>query len=508
MFEVKQGEHIFSTANPLFVDWALDSDRTLGILTNDFHSTPQPGKLVNSGIFDNFSPKEVRTALIEKAEKEGFGKRKINYKLRDWIFSRQRYWGEPMPIIHLKKDSVEALPKYQVGNTGASLDFRGEKVFLFIDDKELSEVFTCAIDSYVILDYSLPLTLPEVEKYEPSDDGRSPLANVTDWVNIRLADNLVGERETNTMPQWAGSCWYYLRFMDPHNADALASQEALQYWGQVDHYVGGAEHAVLHLLYARFWHKVLFDLGIVPHSEPFQKLTNQGLILGPDGQKMSKSKGNVINPNDIVSVYGADTFRMYEMSMADFRDPAPWNTDSMVGIARFLDRVWAAFTENTKKASDDMRAYKMLHKTIKKVSTDIEEMKFNTAISALIIMLNEGIPTDSEMAQEWKEGFALMLHPFAPHIAEELWSQMGKAGSIYGAQWPEYEESLTIDDDVTIAVQVAGKLRGTFTFLRGVAQEEVAATVYESDEIKKWIDGKEIIKEIWVPNKLFGIVIK
>ncbi len=350
--------------------------------------------------------------------------------------------------------------------------------------------------------------LPEVEKYEPAGDGQSPLATVPSFVNIPLATNLTGKRETNTMPQWGGSCWYYLRYMDVNNREALAGKEALEYWQNVDEYVGGAEHAVLHLLYARFWHKALYDIGVVPTKEPFQKLTNVGLILGPDGNKMSKSKGNVINPNDVVSEYGADTLRLYEMNMAAFTDPAPWNTEAIVGVRRFLDKAYATFEKSDRYASDDMKAMKLLHKTVKKISEDIVEYKFNTAISSLMILLNEGLPQDREFQEEWKEKFAILLHPFAPHMAEELWNMIGKTGSIYNATWPEYDDFMLVDDEVTIAVQIGGKLRGTFTFLNGVAQEEVSEIVRADEGIAKWLEGKEIVKEIFIPNKMLSIVVR
>ena len=414
--------------------------------------------------------------------------------------------------------------------------------------------------------------LPEVEKYEPAGDGQSPLATVESFVNVELATNLTGKRETNTMPQWGGSCWYYLRYMDPANPLALAGKEALEYWQNVDEYVGGTEHAVLHLLYARFWHKVLYDIGVVPTKEPFQKLVNQGMILAyayerPDGglvavdlieekdgkyfekstgtevkqvvAKMSKSLKNVVNPNDIVREYGADSLRLYEMSMADFRDTAPWSTDSIIGVRRLLDKAYSTFvptpfakgdkgdlvSENTEQnpqslrdssftkgaynlAKDDMKAMKQLHKTIKKIGEDIVEYKFNTAISALQILLNEGLPQDAEFAQEWKESFAILLHPFAPHMAEELWNSLGKTTSVYEATWPEYDEFMLVDDEVTIAVQVGGKLRGTFTFLNGVGQEEVSEVVRADENIAKWLEGKEIIKEIFIPNKMLSIVVK
>lgn len=379
-----------------------------------------------------------------------------------------------------------------------------------------------------------------MERYEPAGDGQSPLATVPSFVNVKLADNLTGKRETNTMPQWGGSCWYYLRYMDPQNRKAIASKEALDYFGMVDEYVGGAEHAVLHLLYARFWHKVLFDLGVVPHSEPFQKLTNVGMILSyayerPNGglvavdlveerdgkyfekstgvelkqviAKMSKSLKNVLNPIDIANQYGADAVRLYEMNMGAFTDAAPWNMDAIIGVRRFLDKAYYAF-EGKSVAKDDMKAMKLLHKTIKKVGEDIVEYKFNTAISALMILLNEGVPADQENAKEWKTAFATILHPFAPHIAEELWEKLGNTTSIYFATWPTYEEFMLADDEVTIAIQVNGKLRGTVTVLNGTSQEEIASLARENPDITKWFEGMELVREIYVPNKLLSIVMK
>jgi leucyl-tRNA synthetase len=468
----------------------------------------------------------VRSAFIHYAESEWFGKKKINYKLRDWLFSRQRYWGEPIPLIHITNEDFGSLPR--ISDTSEATDVDRAYILdksttdkrcknctcgdvgcvkLIIWGKSFSRVYD-GLTGKLIIDSRLPLTLPEVEKYEPSGDGQSPLATVPDWVNVRLADNLTGKRETNTMPQWGGSCWYYLRYMDNKNPYELASREAMEYWDMVDEYVGGAEHAVLHLLYARFWHKVLYDIGVVPTKEPFKKLTNVGLILGPDGQKMSKSRGNVINPNDIVSMYGADTLRLYEMSMGAFTDPAPWNTDAIVGVRRFLDRVYATFTEGKNLAKDEMKSMKLLHKTIKKVTEDIREYKFNTAISALMILLNEGLPTDPEFQKDWKEIFAILLHPFAPHMAEELWSILGNNGSIYDQKWPEYDEFMLIDDEVTIAVQVNGKLRGTLTCLNGVAQDEVSSLAHAHPDIAKWLEGKTLVKEIFIPNKMLSIVIK
>lgn len=486
------------------------------------------GTLVASGEFSGLPSAEARKTLSAKAGSEGFGRTKVNYKLRDWLFSRQRYWGEPIPLIHLAIEDLKKLPHIadlsQAADpnsayilkrealpgedcAGAICKGSGKVRELVIGGKVFSKIYD-GLYSKIVCDYRLPLELPEVERYEPAGDGQSPLATVESFVNVRLADNLSGRRETNTMPQWGGSCWYYLRFMDPKNPDALVSKEAAEYWGSVDQYVGGAEHAVLHLLYARFWHKFLFDLGVVPTDEPFAKLASPGLILGPDGNKMSKSKGNVINPDDVVREYGADTFRVYEMSMSDFRDPAPWNTEAIVGSRRFLEKAWAAFGDSPKAAADDMKAMKLLHKTVKKVGEDIPAFKFNTAVTAINILLNEGVPSDAEFRAEWKEKVAILLHPFAPHLAEELWASLGHPDSVYGAAWPEYDAFMLVDDEVTIAIQVNGKLRHTIVFLNGVAQEEVSSAANEAEEVRKWIDGKTLVREIFVPNKLLNIVVK
>lgn len=333
-------------------------------------------------------PSDVaRPKLIAQAESEGFGQKKINYKLRDWLFSRQRYWGEPIPLMHMSHDDYTRLPR--VSSDSAWIESRGDEEYLMCGDREISRIYR-GISSYLLIDSNLPVELPELDRFEPAEDGQSPLARASDWLEVQIAPNLTLTRETNTMPQWGGSCWYYLAYMSTGAQGGLADREAIDYWsGQVTEYVGGAEHAVLHLLYARFWHKVLFDIGVVPTKEPFQKLTNVGLILGPDGEKMSKSKGNVINPNDIVSEYGADTLRLYLMGMSDFRDAAPWNTDAIIGMRRFVDKAYTTVLDRKRYAQDDMKSMKLLHKTIKKVSEDIEAYKFNTAISALMILLNE-----------------------------------------------------------------------------------------------------------------------
>ncbi len=466
------------------------------------------GMLINSWEFNNLTSAEARRVLTEKAEKEGFWKKITNYKLRDWIFSRQRYWGEPIPLIHIKDEDKTSLP------TTLSDDCWLDGDTLKKWDKVIEKI-TRGISDWLLPDWDLPLKLPEVEKYEPSGDGESPLATIPSWVHVQLGKNLSGKRETNTMPQWAGSCWYYLRFMDPTNSDAIVDPAVVKYWGEVDSYIGGAEHAVLHLLYARFWHKFLFDIGVVPTDEPFFRLRNVGLILWPDGNKMSKSKGNVINPDDVIAEYGADTLRLYEMSMADFSDVAPWNTKAIVGSYRLLDKIYRLFStdrETTEYKSwttdDNLRAAKTMHKTIKKVGEDIENMKFNTAIAAINIMVNEGIPTDPEQAHEWKSVIARLLQPFAPHMAEECWSLLGNEESIYSTEWPEYIPAMTIDDEVQIAIQIGGKLRGTYPFMRGVTAEEVRMTVENKPEIAKWLEGVTVVKEVFIPNKILNIVVK
>lgn len=503
---------------------------------------------------------DARKIFTEIAEEKNFGKLKTNYKLRDWLFSRQRYWGEPIPLIHLEHSDLKNLPHiYDISEaTDPNLAYifkrqpleneRTEGVTcgsgkireLIIGGKIFSKIYD-GLSTKIIIDNNLPLELPEVQDFLPAGDGNSPLAKVDDFVNIRLADNLSGRRETNTMPQWGGSCWYYLRYLDPNNENAIASQEILDYWQNVDEYVGGTEHAVLHLLYARFWHKVLYDIGVVSTKEPFQKLINQGMILAyayekmdgglvaidlveeRDGKffiietgeevkrivaKMSKSLKNTANPLEISEEYGADTLRLYEMFLGDFRDTAPWNPEAIIGVRRFLDKIYSLYTDGKNIAKDEMKAMKLLHKTIKKVEENIAEYKFNTAISAMMELVNEGLPTDAEFAKEWKEKFAIILHPFAPHLAEELWQMLGSEKSIFEAEWPEYDEFMLIDDEVTIAVQVNGKLRGTLVCFNGVAQEEVSIMASNDPNIAKWTEGKILVREIFVPNKLLNIVVK
>lgn len=410
--------------------------------------------LVNSWEYNWLTSKEAIAKFSELAEKLGFGHKKINYKLRDWLFSRQRYWGEPIPLIHISSEDIDALP------TSASPDaWVKDETILMVGEKEFSKIFD-GIYGKIVCDYNLPLELPQVEAYEPSGDGQSPLSQVPEFIHVDIAANLIGQRETNTMPQWGWSCWYYLRFMDPNNRDALVGKDAGKYWGSVDSYVGWAEHAVLHLLYARFWHKFLFDIGVVSTSEPFYRLRNQGMILGmsykntgwkliasdmvdeKDGKfidretgdilekipaKMSKSLKNVVNPDEIVQQYGADTLRLYEMYMWDFADTKPWDTKSIIGLRRYLDKVHATFIDGKdRSAQNDEEAMKMLHKTIKKVGQDIENYKFNTAIAQMMICLNTGLPKDESKMQEWKIKYTQLLHPFAPHMAEEIWESISK----------------------------------------------------------------------------------
>ncbi|NTV66558.1 MAG: leucine--tRNA ligase [Chlorobaculum sp.] len=415
---------------------------------------------------------DFKTAFDRMAtwiESKGKGKRKVNYKLRDWVFSRQRYWGEPIPIKHYDDGSMRP-------------------------------------------EMELPLTLPEVEAYHPTSTGESPLANIESWL---YGEDEHGRfrRETNTMPQWAGSCWYYLRFIDPQNGEKLIDPSQEQYWMNVDLYIGGAEHAVLHLLYSRFWHKVLFDLGVVSTREPFQRLFNQGMILGEDNEKMSKSRGNVIPADHVLNSYGADAVRLYEMFLGPLEQVKPWNTNGIEGISRFLNKawrlVWEEFAETPRvtDAKPDDAILKRMHKAIKKVSEDTEQLKFNTAISEMMVLTNE-LHKAGCYSREAVETVLVLLSPFAPHLAEELWQTLGHTESISGAAWPVFDPALAADDVLTIAVQVNGKLRGTFQSPAGCAKEEMIAEAKKVESVAKFLEGQTIVKEITVPGKLVNFAVK
>ena len=425
----------------------------------------ETGNLINSGFLNGLSVKEAKAKVISYLEENKIGTKKVNYKLRDWVFSRQRYWGEPIPMIHCDCCGWVPVPENE-----------------------------------------LPLTLPEVEDFKPGENGESPLAKLEDWINVPCPKcGKPAKRETDTMPQWAGSSWYFLRYMDPHNSNALASKEALDYWGPIDWYNGGMEHTTLHLLYSRFWHKFLYDIGVVSTKEPYAKRTSHGMILGTNGEKMSKSKGNVINPDDIVEEFGADTFRVYEMFMGPFDQTASWSMESIRGCGKFLDRVW-----NMQEMLIDGDTYrpeteKMMHKAIKKVSNDIEEMKFNTSVSTFMTMVNEFYRIKSINKAEFKT-FLTLLNPFAPHMTEELNKLIGFTDDISNYAWPEYDEAKTIDDEITIAVQVNGKLRGTINIV--LDEDEASVKEKALAAISDKLDGKNIVKEIYVKNKIYNVVAK
>ena len=425
----------------------------------------ETGTLINSKFLNGLSVKEAKLAVINYLEENKIGTKKVNYKLRDWVFSRQRYWGEPIPMIYC--------------------DYCG---WVPVPEKDL------------------PLTLPEIEDFKPGENGESPLAKLESWINVPCPEcGKPAKRETDTMPQWAGSSWYFLRYMDPHNNEALASKEAINYWGPVDWYNGGMEHTTLHLLYSRFWHKFLYDLGVVSTKEPYAKRTSHGMILGTNGEKMSKSKGNVINPDDIVNEFGADTFRVYEMFMGPFDQTANWSMESIRGCGKFLDRVW-----NMQEMLIDGESYrpeteKMMHKGIKKVSNDIEEMKYNTCVSTFMTMVNEFYKLKSINKAEFKT-FLTLLNPFAPHMTEELNKLIGFTNDISNYTWPEYDESKTIDDEITIAVQVNGKLRGTINIV--LDEDEASVKEKALATISDKLDGKNIVKEIYVKNKIYNVVVK
>ncbi len=425
------------------------------------------GVMVNSGFLNGMSVEEAKKAIIEWLEKEGVGYSKVNYKLRDWVFSRQRYWGEPIPIVHCDRCGYVALPESE-----------------------------------------LPLKLPNVESYEPTDNGESPLAKIDSFVNTTCPHcGAPAKRETDTMPQWAGSSWYFLRYCDPHNDKELASKEALDYWIPVDWYNGGMEHTTLHLLYSRFWHKFLYDIGVVPTAEPYAKRTSHGMILGENGEKMSKSRGNVVNPDDVINEYGADTLRLYEMFIGDFEKSAPWSTSSIKGCRRFIDRVWSLQNSLNDEQGYSKALEKQIHRTIKKVTSDIEDMKFNTAIAAMMALLNDVDKAGSLSKEDYKTIITL-LNPFAPHITEELWEIMGEEGFCSLAKWPEYDEKMCVDSHVEIAVQVNGKLRGRVTIAADASQEEAVAAAKSDPKVAADLQNSTIVKEIYIKGKLVNIVKK
>ena len=431
-----------------------------------FTAKDETGILVNSDFLNGKTVKDAIPAMIEWLGEKGIGRAKVQYKLRDWVFSRQRYWGEPIPIVKCDKCGYVPLPEDQ-----------------------------------------LPLELPNVHTYEPTDNGESPLAHMTDWVNTTCpCCGGPAKRETDTMPQWAGSSWYFLRYMDPHNDKALASKEALEYWSPVDWYNGGMEHTTLHLLYSRFWHKFLYDIGVVPTREPYAKRTSHGMILGENGEKMSKSRGDVVNPDEIVDTYGADTMRLYEMFIGDFEKAAPWSPKSIKGCRRFLERVWS-LAEKVQDGDEYSKEHEaLMHRTIKKVGEDADNLKANTAIAALMTMLNEFYDKGVNRA-EYKT-FLALLNPFAPHITEELWQQLGETGLLSVAPWPAYDEAKTVESTVEMAVQVNGKLKGTIKLAADADKQAAIDAALAEEKVQHAIEGKQIVKQIVVPGKIVNLVVK
>ncbi|MGM0146090.1 leucine-tRNA ligase [Enterococcus sp. AZ153] len=431
----------------------------------------EDGVHINSDFLNGLNKEEAIEAMNQWLEEHGVGKKEVSYRLRDWLFSRQRYWGEPIPIIHWEDGTMTTVAEEE-----------------------------------------LPLRLPKTSNIQPSGTGESPLANIDEWVNVVDPETgKKGRRETNTMPQWAGSSWYYLRYIDPHNKKELANYEKLERWLPVDIYIGGAEHAVLHLLYARFWHKFLYDIGVVPTKEPFEKLFNQGMILGENNEKMSKSRGNVVNPDDVVEAYGADTLRLYEMFMGPLDASIAWSENGLEGSRKFLDRVWRLIVDENNKMRDrittlnDGKLDKVYHQTVKKVTEDYENLHFNTAISQLMVFVNEAYKVDA-LPYEYIEGFVQLLAPIAPHIGEELWAILGNEQDLSYAPWPTYDEAALIEDEVEVVFQINGKVRAKASVARDLSKEELEKTAMDDESIKEQLEGKTIRKVIVVPNKLVNIV--
>ncbi|MDT0700204.1 leucine--tRNA ligase [Staphylococcus chromogenes] len=459
-------DYEFAQTFNLPVQYVIEGELTNGVFTGD-------GPHIHSDALNGMNNTEAISKAIEILEAKGHGEKKVNYKLRDWLFSRQRYWGEPIPIIHWEDGSITTVPENE-----------------------------------------LPLLLPKTDEIKPSGTGESPLANIDEFVNVTDPETgMKGRRETNTMPQWAGSCWYYLRYIDPKNDQMLADPEKLKHWLPVDLYIGGVEHAVLHLLYARFWHKVLYDIGVVPTKEPFQKLFNQGMILGEGHEKMSKSKGNVVNPDDIINSHGADTLRLYEMFMGPLDASIAWSENGLDGSRRFLDRVWRLLvTENNELSPKVVREEtpqleKSYHQTVKKVTEDFESLNFNTAISQLMVFINDCYKAE-KINQSYIEGFVKMLAPIAPHIGEELWSILGHEGTITYQPWPSYDTELLEGDVVEIVIQVNGKVRAKLEIPKNATKEEMEQFAFENENVQQAIEGKDIKKVIAVPQKLVNIVAK
>ena len=438
-----------------------------GDVTKEAYTDCNEGIMVNSGFLSGLSVEDAKKAIQKWLTEKGLGFVKTNFKLRDWVFSRQRYWGEPIPMVYCEKCGYVPLPESE-----------------------------------------LPLLLPNVDSYEPTDNGESPLAKITDWVNTKCpCCGGDAKRETDTMPQWAGSSWYFLRYCDPKNKDALASPEALKYWGQVDWYNGGMEHTTLHLLYSRFWHKFLYDIGVVPNAEPYAKRTSHGMILGENGEKMSKSRGNVVNPDDIVRDYGADTMRLNEMFIGDFEKAAPWSSASIKGCKRFLERVWALADIMTDEEGYRSEIEAEMHRTIKKVTEDIEGLKMNTAIAAMMALLNVIANTGKITKGELKT-LLILLNPFAPHITEEMWVNADFGGMLNETAWPEFDEAKCVDSTVEIVVQINGKIRARLNVPAEISAPDAIALAKEDLAVKAEIEGKNVIKEIYIPKKLINIVVK
>ncbi len=438
-----------------------------GDIRKEAYTSVDEGTLVNSGFLNGLSVKDAISRITNWLKEQGIGTPKVNYKLRDWVFSRQRYWGEPIPLV-------------SCGDCG----------FVPVSEDEL------------------PVGLPDVEHYEPTDTGESPLASIDSFVNTTCPRcGKPAKRETDTMPNWAGSSWYFLRYADPHNDKEFASSDKLSYWLPVDWYNGGMEHTTLHLLYSRFWHKFLYDCGLVPTPEPYRKRTSHGMILGEDNEKMSKSRGNVVNPDDLVRKYGADTFRVYEMFLGAFDQASPWSQQGVKGCRRFLDRVWRLQDMVVEGNEYSPKLETLMHQTAKKISDDIERMKFNTAIAALMTLVNAFYEREQALKAEFRD-FLILLNPFAPHISEELWERMGFAGRISDQRWVQWDESKAIEDTIDIPIQVNGKIRGTVTVARSAEKEEIRRKAANDKAIAKFISDRQVVKEVYVPAKIYSIVVK